>query len=255
MLSINLYDLLKKDQFKGLSVTLIKRFSIQILQALGFLAKFRVIHCDLKPENILLVHISRSSVKVIDFGSSCYENNRIQTYIQSRFYRAPEVIMGIPITTAIDIWSFGCILAELFTGAPLFSGEDEKEQLMCMIEILGPPPAEVVQIASKRDCYFDKSYQPKESVNSRGRKRYPNTKDLRTILKGADEGLIKLIEECVNWNPTLRITPQKALESPWLYENVRKPSNVRYNSAARPANKNYEEINQFDFRKNKVSFS
>lgn len=212
-----------------------------------------MIHCDLKPENILLVHISRSSVKVIDFGSSTYENGQIFTYIQSRFYRAPEVIMGIPITKAIDIWSFGCILAELYTGSPLFTGEDEKEQLMCIIEILGPPPVEVVQIASKRDIYFDKNYCPKEMTNSRGRKRYPKSKEIRNILKGADEGLISLIEQCVTWNPALRITPQRALENLWLYEGNRNPSNVRYNSAARFQNR-LEEPRQ-DFRRNKASFS
>ena len=63
--------------------------------------------------------------KVIDFGSSCLVTERLYTYIQSRFYRAPEVILGLPYDTAIDMWSFGCILAELFTGYPLFPGENE----------------------------------------------------------------------------------------------------------------------------------
>jgi dual specificity tyrosine-phosphorylation-regulated kinase 2/3/4 len=249
-----LYDLLKKNQFKGISPTLIKRFSIQILQALAFIKRFRIIHCDLKPENILLVHISRSSLKVIDFGSSSFESNRIQTYIQSRFYRAPEVILGIPLTTAIDMWSFGCILAELATGNPLFSGEDEKEQLACMMEILGPPPIEVIQIASKREFYFDKEYNPIEMINSRGRKRYPKSKDLRTVLKGADEGLINLIEQCVNWSPSSRITPEVALQNAWLYENVKKPSNVRYSSASRSNQSQHLEEPRSD-RRNKASYS
>jgi dual specificity tyrosine-phosphorylation-regulated kinase 2/3/4 len=166
------------------------------------------------------------------------------------------VILGIPITTAIDMWSFGCILAELFTGSPLFSGEDEKEQLMCMMEILGPPPIEVIQIASKRDFYFEKNYSVKDLVSSRGRKRYPKTKEIRSVLKGADEGLIELIEQCITWNPSQRILPQKALECPWLYENVRKPAGVRYNSAARPSNNGYLEQPRIEFRqRNKPSFS
>ena len=73
-----------------------------------------VIHCDLKPENILLKAPNKSSIKVIDFGSSCFENERVYTYIQSRFYRSPEVILGVPYDMAIDMWSFGCILAEVF---------------------------------------------------------------------------------------------------------------------------------------------
>ena len=190
---------------------------------------------------------------MIDFGSSTLERGQILTYIQSRFYRAPEVILGIPITRAIDIWSFGCILAELYTGSPLFAGEDEKEQLMCMMELLGPPPIEVVQVASKRDTYFDKAYQPKEMVNSRGRKRYPKSKEIRNVLKGAEEGMIGLIEQCVNWNPQQRITPQKALENSWLYEGSRNPSNIRYNSAARSNNRLEEPRNEI--RRNKGSFS
>jgi dual specificity tyrosine-phosphorylation-regulated kinase 2/3/4 len=85
----------------------------------------RVVHCDMKPENILLRKINKSGIKIIDFGSSCFEPERIYTYIQSRFYRAPEIILGITYATAIDTWSFGCILYEMFTGYPLFAGENE----------------------------------------------------------------------------------------------------------------------------------
>ena len=78
-------------------------------------------------ENILLKQPNKSGIKIIDYGSSCFQNQRIYTYIQSRFYRAPEIILGIPYTTAIDMWSFGCIMAELYTGYPLFPGENEAE--------------------------------------------------------------------------------------------------------------------------------
>ena len=87
-----------------------------------FLAQHQLIHCDLKPENILLMQPQRSAIKVIDFGSSCFVNERMYTYVQSRFYRSPEVIMGLPYGCEIDMWSFGCILAELYMGYPLFPG-------------------------------------------------------------------------------------------------------------------------------------
>lgn len=108
---------------QGLSLGLIRRFAVQILVSLKFLRSLHIIHCDLKPENILLKQPNRSAVKVIDFGSSCLEDERLYTYIQSRFYRAPEVILGLPYSTAIDMWSLGCILAELYTGYPIFPGE------------------------------------------------------------------------------------------------------------------------------------
>lgn len=144
LLSINLYEFIKNNEFKGVSLSLIRRFAIQILQALMYTRKEKIIHCDLKPENILLKDPTKSGIKLIDFGSSCFSHERIYTYIQSRFYRAPEIILGIPYTTGIDIWSFGCILAELYSGYPVFPGENENDQLGLILEICGMPPMEVL---------------------------------------------------------------------------------------------------------------
>ena len=118
MLSYNLYDLLRNTKFKGISLNLIRKFSKQILKSLSFLAspEVNVIHCDLKPENILLRHPRRSNIKLIDFGSSCYLTKRTYTYIQSRFYRSPEILLGLPYDQKIDIWSLGCVLVEMHTG-------------------------------------------------------------------------------------------------------------------------------------------
>ena len=90
---------------------------------------------------------------MIDFGSSCYSSQRVYTYIQSRFYRAPEVILGAGYSTPIDMWSVGCIVAELWTGCPLFAGEDEADQLACIVELLGLPPAHLLR-AAKRAPHF-----------------------------------------------------------------------------------------------------
>jgi serine/threonine protein kinase len=125
MLSINLYEFIKNNKFQGMSLSLVRRIALQLANSLKFLRKQNIIHCDLKPENVLLRSPNKSSIKVIDFGSSCLVTERLYTYIQSRFYRAPEVILGLPYDTAIDMWSFGCILAELFTGYPIFPGENE----------------------------------------------------------------------------------------------------------------------------------
>jgi dual specificity tyrosine-phosphorylation-regulated kinase 1 len=137
MLSLNLYELLKNTQFGGVSLNLIRKFAKQVLKSLSFLARTDVdiIHCDLKPENILLRHPKKSGIKVIDFGSSCRSNKRMYSYIQSRFYRSPEVMLGLPYSVSIDVWSLGCILAEMHTGEPLFSGSDQFDQMQKIVKV------------------------------------------------------------------------------------------------------------------------
>lgn len=80
----------------------------------------------------------------------------VYTYIQSRFYRAPEVIMGMSYGLPIDMWSLGCILAELYTGMPIFPGESEQEQLACIMEVLGAPDNYLVERSSRRKLFFGK---------------------------------------------------------------------------------------------------
>jgi len=115
----------------------------------------------LKPENILLKNPTKSGLKIIDFGSGCFENERLYTYIQSRFYRAPEIIFGIPYTTAIDMWSFGCILCELYTGYPIFPGEDEVEQIALFMEVLGIPEKHLINNSQRGHLFFDEKGNPK----------------------------------------------------------------------------------------------
>jgi dual specificity protein kinase YAK1 len=142
------------NRFNGLSISSVRIFTKQILHALDALSKVNIIHCDLKPENILLVNNS-IQLKVIDFGSACLESQRIYTYIQSRFYRASEIILGSDYTSAIDIWSLACISFELFYGLPLFPGKSEYEMLKRMINVLGSePPQEVLQEGKNSLKYF-----------------------------------------------------------------------------------------------------
>jgi dual specificity protein kinase YAK1 len=96
ILSVNLYELIKKNRFVGLSTKLVKIFVAQLLDSLTILHQSRIVHCDLKPENILLKTLDSPSIKMIDFGSACFENQTIYTYIQSRFYRSPEILLGLP---------------------------------------------------------------------------------------------------------------------------------------------------------------
>ena len=121
---MNLYEVIKSNNFCGLEPNFIKNIANQLLTCIAFLQTHNIIHCDFKPENILLQELSKNNVKVIDFGSSCFDNDKLYAYIQSRYYRAPEVILGLGYNPQIDMWSFGCVLAELYAGIRLLIFRD-----------------------------------------------------------------------------------------------------------------------------------
>ncbi|ESK96823.1 cmgc dyrk dyrk2 protein kinase [Moniliophthora roreri MCA 2997] len=216
LLSINLYELIKANGFVGFTTALIRRFTSQMLLSLSLMRHHRIVHCDLKPENVLLRHPAKSAIKVIDFGSSCFEHEKIYTYIQSRFYRSPEVILGMNYHMAIDMWSLGCILAELYTGFPIFPGENEQEQLSCIMEVLGVPDKEFVNRSSRKKLFFEPNGAPRAVINSKGRRRRPGTKTLAQVLRCNDEDFVDFIAKCLVWDPERRIKPQAALRHPFV---------------------------------------
>lgn len=212
LLSMSLYEFEKMNRVKGLKEKQIKSFVKQILQGLIFLKSLNIIHCDLKPENILLTSSTCKKIKIIDLGSSCYANDTIHSYIQSRYYRSPEVILGNPYSEAIDMWSLGCILAELSTGKVLFRGENEVEMLMLIIELLGFPPESLLKQSKKAKLFFHKDGSLRLNNFGDGMQFVPNSNkpEWQISLFG------NFIEKCLVWDPKLRLTPEKALEHPWL---------------------------------------
>ncbi|KAF9459543.1 kinase-like domain-containing protein [Collybia nuda] len=225
LLSINLYELIKANGFVGFTTALIRRFTSQMLLSLSLMRHHRIVHCDLKSENVLLRHPAKSAIKVIDFGSSCFEHEKIYTYIQSRFYRSPEVILGMNYHMAIDMWSLGCILAELYTGFPIFPGENEQEQLSCIMEVLGIPEKEFVNRSSRKKLFFDTNGAPHAVINSKGRRRRPGTKTLAQVLRCNDEEFVDFISKCLVWDSERHIKPQAAMRHPFITAGRRpKPS-------------------------------
>lgn len=117
-----------KEGFLGFRMSIVKEMIKKLLEALNFIHSNNIVHCDLKPHNILFANSKCESIKLGDFGSAFFNYNNVYTYCGSRFYRSPEIILRYPIyTDRVDIWSLGCIAAELLMGKPLFPGNSDHE--------------------------------------------------------------------------------------------------------------------------------
>lgn len=241
LLGMNLYEFIKCHDFRGFSLKLIRRFTKQLLNSLILLRSHKVIHCDLKPENVLLAHPAHSEIKVIDFGSSCLENEKVYTYIQSRFYRSPEVILGMTYGMPIDMWSLGCILAELLTGYPIFPGENEQEQLACIMEVFGPPEKHLIEKSTRKKLFFDSLGKPRLTVSSKGKRRRPSSKSLQQALKCEDEAFLDFISRCLRWDPDRRLKPDEAIQHEFFTGQKPKPA-----PRARPPTATYSPLKRYN---------
>ncbi|XP_016375849.1 homeodomain-interacting protein kinase 1 isoform X3 [Sinocyclocheilus rhinocerous] len=249
MLEQNLYDFLKHSKFSPLPLRHIRPILQQVATALMKLKSLGLIHADLKPENIMLVDPIRQPyrVKVIDFGSASHVSKAgCSTYLQSRYYRAPEIILGLPFCEAIDMWSLGCVIAELFLGWPLYPGASEYDQIRYISQTQGLPPEYLLSAGTKTSRFFnrgpDSSYPlwrlktPSEheaemGVKSKEARKYIfNCLDdmmqvnLPTHLEGTDmlaektdrRELIDLLKRMLRLDVDKRITPTKILAHPFV---------------------------------------
>jgi serine/threonine protein kinase len=138
----------------------------QCLIALDFVHSLGLVHSDVKPENILLSSYSRAQIKLIDFGSSCYLTDRQSSYIQSRSYRAPEVVLGLPYDGRIDVWSLGCVVAEMFTGDVTFQNDSIVSMLSRIEALCGPFPRHMSSQGRQSSSFFTKCGLLYEKVSS-----------------------------------------------------------------------------------------
>ncbi|CAL8283023.1 unnamed protein product [Boreogadus saida] len=130
-----LLEVLRQREYRGLGTSRVRSHAISLVQSLQFLSRTGIIHCDLKPENILVSEGDPAVTKVADFGSSLREHHNTAPVAQTMAYMSPEVILTKVFTKAIDMWSLGCILAELKTGQLLFNVLDEYELVLEMTKI------------------------------------------------------------------------------------------------------------------------
>ena len=188
----------------------VKMFAWQLLRALGYLHSKHIVHRDVKPQNIL-VEENRYSLRLCDFGSAKQldANNASVSYICSRYYRAPELIFGQTFyNEKIDIWSAGCVIAELIKMSPLFPGKDSKRQICEIFRIMGSPtPDEVTGM--------NPNYKHKEFPQL-----YPVPFD-SNFPAGTPQDALDFLEHLLVYDPKNRPSALEALAHPF-FDDLRK---------------------------------
>ncbi|KAM4036982.1 LOW QUALITY PROTEIN: homeodomain-interacting protein kinase 2 [Anomaloglossus baeobatrachus] len=249
MLEQNLYDFLKQNKFSPLPLKYIRPVLQQVGTALMKLKSLGLIHADLKPENIMLVDPSRQPyrVKVIDFGSASHVSKAVcSTYLQSRYYRAPEIILGLPFCEAIDMWSLGCVIAELFLGWPLYPGASEYDQIRYISQTQGLPAEYLLSSGTKTTRFFNRdgdspyplwrlktpdNHESETGIKSKEARKYIfNCLDdmaqvnMTSDLEGSDmlvekadrREFIDLLKKMLTIDADKRITPIETLNHPFV---------------------------------------
>jgi serine/threonine-protein kinase PRP4 len=234
-LSMNLREVLKKyGSDVGLNLRAVQIYAKQLFMALRLIRKVHLIHGDIKPDNIL-VDARRTTLKLADFGSAMFMDEvEVTPYLVTRFYRAPEIMLGLRYDTAIDMWSVGCTLYEIYTGKILFPGHSNNDMLRLIQEVKGRVPKRLLGTAAFRAQHFDDDgnflfvFVDRVTDNRSVRTvQFTNpTRDLLAMLVGEqtiDESerrallqLRDLLEKCLMIDPSKRITVVDALAHPFL---------------------------------------
>eukprot|EP01029_Cantina_marsupialis_P003995 TRINITY_DN13_c0_g3_i1.p1 TRINITY_DN13_c0_g3~~TRINITY_DN13_c0_g3_i1.p1 ORF type:complete len:762 (-),score=243.15 TRINITY_DN13_c0_g3_i1:110-2395(-) len=167
-MSINLRESLKKfGRNVGIRIDAVRVYAKQMLVGLHYMKKLKILHCDLKPDNVM-VNDKWNIVKICDFGTAVLMGSGDDSptpYRASRFYRAPEIILGLQIGPEIDMWSFACIVYELYTGKYLFAGRSSNEMLKLFQDLKGRFPNRIVKrhLASyemlEMEAHFTEDYK------------------------------------------------------------------------------------------------
>ncbi|XP_067039056.1 dual specificity tyrosine-phosphorylation-regulated kinase 2-like [Acropora muricata] len=204
-----------KDEDRKLSV--IRKIALQLVQVLGFLKGQNVIHADLKPENILIQGGEDINIKVVDFGNALHcVDQEVSLYyddfeLQTLVYRAPEVMFGIPFGLEIDMWSLGCILAELYIGECLFLGKTKKQVLKEVTTVFGPFPKNPFQSGK-----FIHDFLEFVGQNSESNKSLCVTNMMKKLLNSRNYAFSSFLVGLLQYNPNERLTPCQAAMHPFL---------------------------------------
>ncbi|KAH7890126.1 kinase-like domain-containing protein [Phlebopus sp. FC_14] len=236
-MSMNLRDVVKRfGKDVGLNIKAVRAYAHQLFLSLSLLRKTNIMHADIKPDNIL-VNEQKTLLKLCDLGSaSDASENDITPYLVSRFYRAPEIILGVPYDPALDMWSIGCTLYELYTGKILFPGRSNNQMLLLMMELKGRFNTKMIKKAKFGDMYFDeqgafesietdrvtganvarKVHIAKPSRDLRARLMPPASVKLKDDEMKLLTSFIDLLDKCLALDPQRRIAPKEALVHPFI---------------------------------------
>ncbi|KAF6138893.1 hypothetical protein GIB67_025622 [Kingdonia uniflora] len=230
-LHMNLREVLKKfGRNIGLKLTAVRAYSKQLFIALKHLRNCGILHCDIKPDN-MLVNEAKNVLKLCDFGNAMFAGkNEITPYLVSRFYRAPEIILGLTYDHPMDIWSVGCCLYELYTGKVLFPGPSNNDMLRLHMELKGHFPKKMLRKGVFTDQHFDQDLSfhateddPVTKMSVRRLLVNIKPKDIGNIIPsspGEDPKMLAnfkdLLERIFVLDPEKRLTVSQALNHPFI---------------------------------------
>ncbi|KAG5480281.1 hypothetical protein CUR178_06337 [Leishmania enriettii] len=217
----NLYEHARKldvvQRSAYFTLTRLQRIVRQVLTALKLIHSVGLIHCDIKPENIAFKSVAECDVKVLDLGSSCYITDALSSYVQSRSYRAPEVILGCKYGPAVDIWSLGVTAAELATGAVLFNVESVPTMLASIASVCGPIPAEMLQEGRNTSLYVTVHGAFYDYEDERLIFHFPSEPPDAAVLFGFDDhDYVDFLRLCLTLDAALRPSAAQLLDHPFL---------------------------------------
>ncbi|XP_072307259.1 pre-mRNA processing factor 4Bb [Eucyclogobius newberryi] len=238
-LSMNLREVLKKyGKDVGLHIKAVRSYSQQLFLALKLLKRCNILHADIKPDNIL-VNESKTILKLCDFGSASHvADNDITPYLVSRFYRAPEIVIGKPYDYGIDMWSVGCTLYELYTGKILLPGSSNNHMLKLAMDMKGKMPNKMIRKGVFKDQHFDQNlnflYIEVDKVTEREKVTVMSTinptKDLLSDMVGCQRlpedqrkkvmQLKDLLDGTLMLDPAKRLSINQALQHPFIQEKL-----------------------------------
>jgi len=238
-LSMNLREVLKKyGKNVGLHIKAVRSYSQQLLLALKVMKKANIVHADIKPDNIL-VNETKLLLKLADFGSASHvAEGETTPYLVSRFYRAPEIILGMKYDFGVDLWSFGTTIFELFSGKIMFPGNSNNHMLKQFMDFKGKIPNKIIRKGQFKDMHFDSSccflYHEVDKVTQR-EKTVPmpsinKTRNLALELTGGvklPEDQMKkamqlrdFLDSICMLDPLKRITVNECLSHPFIQDKI-----------------------------------